>query len=599
MSFSVSTYTHKTSCIPRLVDRSRPVDKSRPVETFCEKWRKNWTEEGMEQAIKSITLRGMSVREAAEQYNIPKSTIYDRLSGKVLPNMSCGAPKYLTDNEERELATFLIGCSKIGYGKTRSEVLLLVERLLQSRGITRTVSNGWWERFRIRHPDITLRTPSSLCKARALATNHEVIDQYFDILEEALTVNNLFDKPHQVFNLDETGVPLDPKPLKVVASHREQNPSNIRAGTKSQISVVGCISAGGIALPPMIIWSGKSLSPKQTIGEIPGTLHGFSARGWMDRELFNLWFSKLFLHYAPKARPLLLLLDGHSSHYCPDTIRLAAKEKVVIFTFPPNTTHLTQPLDKGVFGPLKLHWRKECHQFCSNNPHVAINKYNFCSIFSNAWMQAMTVHNIRNSFSTTGVYPFNRDAIKLPIESSVTTDFAHDSGLYIPLYTPKKSRHLCSTFVSPTVPPPSFSSPVSSPISSVSDDDDLVFTKEEVVRFERRWENGYDIKTDTRYNAWLKAKGLDSPSPHDDQEQSTIHQPSYRSSFSRFLTLPSPPQSNPGEQVYPDRVITSAENLKLLQDKEEKKQEKERQKQERIRQRAAEQRRQQKKKVIL
>ena len=75
-------------------------------------------------------------------------------------------------------------------------------------------------------------------------------------------VNNLFDKPHQVFNLDETGVPLDPKPLKVVASRGEKNPSNIRAGTKSQISVVGCISAGGSALPPMIIWSGKSLSPK-------------------------------------------------------------------------------------------------------------------------------------------------------------------------------------------------------------------------------------------------------------------------------------------------------------------------------------------------
>ena len=261
-------------------------------------------------------------------------------------------------------------------------------------------------------------------------------------------VNNLYDKPHQVFNLDETGVPLDQKPLKVVASCGENNPSNIRAGMKSKISVVGCISAGGSALPPMIIWSGKSLSPKQTISEIPGTLYGFSARGWMDRELFNLWFSKLFLHYAPKARPLLLLLDGHSLHYCPDTIHLAAKEKVVIFTFPPNTTHLTQPLDKGVFGPLKLHWRKECHQFCSNNPHVAINKYNFCSIFSNAWMQAMTVHNIRNSFSTTGVYPFNRDAIKLPIESSVTTDFAHDSGLYIPLYSQEFSSfmfHFCIT----------------------------------------------------------------------------------------------------------------------------------------------------------
>ena len=42
----------------------------------------------------------------------------------------------------------------------------------------------------------------------------------------------------------------------------------------------------------------------------------------------------------------LLLLDGHSTHYN-SFIRQAAQEKVVVFCLPPNTTHLTQPLDKG------------------------------------------------------------------------------------------------------------------------------------------------------------------------------------------------------------------------------------------------------------
>uniref|UniRef100_A0A1X7TC00 Uncharacterized protein n=1 Tax=Amphimedon queenslandica TaxID=400682 RepID=A0A1X7TC00_AMPQE len=135
---TVFTYaSHKGTCIPRPVGNAR----SRPVEDFCDKWRKNWTEEGMEQAIKSITLRGMSVRKAAE----PKSTIYDRLSGKVLPNLSCGAPKYLTDNEERELATFLIGCSRIGYGKTRSEGQMQEQRtqeLHNTRELTTIGLNG-------------------------------------------------------------------------------------------------------------------------------------------------------------------------------------------------------------------------------------------------------------------------------------------------------------------------------------------------------------------------------------------------------------------------------------------------------------------------
>ncbi len=74
----------------------------------------------------------------------------------------------------------------------------------------------------------------------------------------------------------------------------------------------------------MVIWDRKTLAPELTTGELPGTIYGLSGNGWMDQELFKVWFSSHFLQYAPSARLILLLLDGHSSHYCPDTIRLAA-----------------------------------------------------------------------------------------------------------------------------------------------------------------------------------------------------------------------------------------------------------------------------------
>ena len=54
-----------------------------------------------------------------------------------------------------------------------------------------------------------------------------------------------------------------------------------------------------------------------------------------------------FLRYAPPVRPSLLLMDGHSTNFCSDTIRLAAEKDVVLFTLPPNTTHIAQPLGKG------------------------------------------------------------------------------------------------------------------------------------------------------------------------------------------------------------------------------------------------------------
>ena len=83
--------------------------------------------------------------------------------------------------------------------------------------------------------------------------------------------------------------------------------------------------------------------------EIPGTVSALSPKGWMDQELFDYWLS-YFLQYAPPARPLPLPMDGHSLHYCPNAIHYTAKQQVIVFALPANTTHLTQQLDKGLFG---------------------------------------------------------------------------------------------------------------------------------------------------------------------------------------------------------------------------------------------------------
>ena len=172
-------------------------------------------------------------------------------------------------------------------------------------------------------------------------------------------------------------MPLDPKPPKVVVG-RGSNACSLGSGDKSQVTIVGCVSAAGFCIPPMVIWDRKTLAPELTVGEIPGTIYGLSSSGWMDQELFGVWFSNHFLRYAPAARPLLLLLHGHSSHYCPDTIRLAAHEQVILFALPPNTTHLSQPLDKGCFGPLKVAWRQVCHQYVTENPGRTVTV--FCPI---------------------------------------------------------------------------------------------------------------------------------------------------------------------------------------------------------------------------
>ena len=74
-----------------------------------------------------------------------------------------------------------------------------------------------------------------------------------------------------------------------------------------------------------------------------------SDKGWINIGLFEAWFNDLALPNAVTACPLLLLLDGHSSHYQPDVINLVCNNEVIILCLPSHTTHAMQPLDCGVF----------------------------------------------------------------------------------------------------------------------------------------------------------------------------------------------------------------------------------------------------------
>lgn len=102
------------------------------------------------------------------------------------------------------------------------------------------------------------------------------------MLETTLVEYDLLDKPCQLFNIDETGLPLDPKSLKVVSGVGTKNPATVCAGNKTQITTVGCVSAAGYCIPPMVIYGRKTISREMVKDEIPGTLYGLSPKGWMD-----------------------------------------------------------------------------------------------------------------------------------------------------------------------------------------------------------------------------------------------------------------------------------------------------------------------------
>lgn len=220
-------------------------------------------------AIEAVE-NGCGPNQAAKEHGVPKSTLKDRLSGRVVHGTKPGPRPYLNKEEENELADYLVQSAQMGYGKTRRQVKCLVEKVAEEKGTLKDngkESDGWWR---------------SLCAGDATAhvrMNNENLAHYYRLLKGCLEENDLLTHPEQIYNMDETGVPLDPKPPKVVACKGQKKVRYRTSGKKNQITVLGCANAVGQSQPPFVIFDAKQLNPKWARGEVPGTSYGLSSSG--------------------------------------------------------------------------------------------------------------------------------------------------------------------------------------------------------------------------------------------------------------------------------------------------------------------------------
>ena len=87
----------------------------------------------MKQAYRAVTEEGESVRKAATEYSMPHSTLHDCVSGKIALGARSGPPRYLTSVEEAELVKFLDRCSRLGFARTKRQVIVLVQAMVAKK----------------------------------------------------------------------------------------------------------------------------------------------------------------------------------------------------------------------------------------------------------------------------------------------------------------------------------------------------------------------------------------------------------------------------------------------------------------------------------
>jgi len=80
----------------------------------------------------------------------------DRITGRAIYGTKPGPKPYLKKTEEIE---FLETTGEFGYGKTRKQVMNIVESMAKEKGLLRKfrINDGWFRRFIERQPQISLQ----------------------------------------------------------------------------------------------------------------------------------------------------------------------------------------------------------------------------------------------------------------------------------------------------------------------------------------------------------------------------------------------------------------------------------------------------------
>ena len=88
---------------------------------------------------------GVLIRHASEMFDVPKSSLYDRVSGRVQHGSQQGKAPYLNRQEEEELVKFLVKCAGITIS---THSFIDIKQQINFKGLDRIVASAWTDFIR-------------------------------------------------------------------------------------------------------------------------------------------------------------------------------------------------------------------------------------------------------------------------------------------------------------------------------------------------------------------------------------------------------------------------------------------------------------------
>ncbi|SCU80637.1 LAMI_0B03224g1_1 [Lachancea mirantina] len=415
------------------------------------------------------------IPEVCFKYNIPERTLRDRLRA-VNPAISKAAEgirrRKLSPSAEQFLTTFYAMCGaqnthiSVKQADAICELLATttdyqesdifdftpdasghvnLSNLLKEQELKLGKNFGW--RFRYRNGFAS--TKAKKMDARRLkASNVDNIAMWLS--DDAYSILSST-PPELIFNADEIGfshtIDNSQKHSRFVSVGVPQGTrrnvvykvKETEDDTKALTTVTACVSAAGVVIAPMVTVATSTIKDRLACSHFnmrfenlaKPKLHQdahknvhvvFTKNGYNNSSAFIeyvKWFDQNTQHLVQSSNGLrhqkrVLIIDNHYSHYCKPVLDFVASKNIVLLLLPPNTTHLLQPLDVGVFSVLKKRVRNLATEWCPSPETTEDGKLryghfdilcNFINALYHVLKNGLSGNEICLAFKNSGICP--------------------------------------------------------------------------------------------------------------------------------------------------------------------------------------------------
>lgn len=375
-------------------------------------------------ALEAIrTTPKMNITRAAKLYNVPRTTLRDRIGGRTSIGERRNARHKLTSSEEETIVRHALDLDSRGFPPRIEGVEDMANLLLATRTRER-VGKNWAYRFVQRRPELKTRFSRAYDFQRALCEDPELIRQWFKLVKNMRAKYGIQDT--DFYNFDETGFMMGVICVSMVVTCADcrGRSKQLQAGNREWATAIECVSSDGFVVPPFLIVQGKNHLESWYVGtDLPSSwVVKTSCNGWTDNQTGLDWIKHFNKHTVVRQKGAyrMIILDGHESHLSADFETYCKKKNIITLCLPAYSSYITQPLDVGCFSVLKRSYGKQLEAFIK--AHINhITKPEFFIAFVAAHNATITHENIIAGFRGTGLVPYNIDAVLSRLDVKIRT----------------------------------------------------------------------------------------------------------------------------------------------------------------------------------